>query len=134
LESRAEQLGLADVTFDGYQQPARLRKIVGEARFVIVPSEWYENYPFAILEAFALGRPVVGTRIGGIPELVCPGETGNLAEPGNPDSLAAEIADVAADPARADAMGRAARDWVERELAPGPHLDKLNAIYEGLVR
>jgi glycosyltransferase involved in cell wall biosynthesis len=134
LEARAEELALGDVAFEGYQQPAHLREIVGGAHFVAVPSEWYENYPFAILEAFALARPVLGTRIGGIPELVRDGETGLTAQPGDPDAMAEAIANMAADPSKADSMGRIAREWVERELAPIPHLEKLDAIYEGLVR
>ena len=68
------------------------RRSSPRARFVVVPSEWYENYPYAILEAFALARPVVGARIGGIPELVRDGETGMTARPGDPDALAEALA------------------------------------------
>jgi glycosyltransferase involved in cell wall biosynthesis len=130
LEARRVELGLDDVSFEGYQQPERLREILAAAMFVAVPSEWYENYPYAILEAFALSRPVLGARIGGIPELVRDGETGWTAKPGDPRALAEGLAMMMADPARADAMGKAARTWVGKELAPGPHCDRLHAIYE----
>ena len=130
LEARREELGLDDVTFEGYQQADRLHEIVGGALFVAVPSEWYENYPFAILEAFALGRPVLGTRIGGIPELVRDGETGVTVPPGEPEELAAGIANLMTDPEKADSMGRAARSWVSEALAPGPHIERLDAIYQ----
>jgi glycosyltransferase involved in cell wall biosynthesis len=133
LEARARKLGLDDVRFDGYQQASHLREAVGGALFVAVPSEWYENYPFAILEAFALSRPVLGTRIGGIPELVRDGETGWTAEPADAESIARQIAKLAGDPAKADSMGKTARAWLETELAPGPHLEKLDAIYRGLA-
>lgn len=130
LETKVEELGLDDVTFEGYQKADRLREIVGGALFVAVPSEWYENYPFSILEAFALGRPVLGARIGGIPELVRDGETGITAAPGDSEALAEGIATLASDPERVDLMGRAARSWVSENLAPGPHLDRLDAIYQ----
>jgi glycosyltransferase involved in cell wall biosynthesis len=129
LETRKEELGLDDVTFEGYQKAEDLNAIIGGALFAAVPSEWYENYPFAILEAFALGRPVLGTRIGGIPELVRDGETGLTASPGDPNDLAEGIAKLMRDPAKADSMGRAARSWVAAELAPGPHIERLDAIY-----
>ncbi|MDM7917415.1 MAG: glycosyltransferase [Candidatus Eisenbacteria bacterium] len=60
LKARATELGASDVAFEGYRRPPELHRIVGAARFVVVPSEWYENYPYAILEAFALARPVLG--------------------------------------------------------------------------
>lgn len=130
LEATRGALRLDDVTFEGYQPPARLREIVARARFVAVPSEWYENYPYAILEAFALARPVLGSRIGGIPELVRDGETGITAPPFDPDGLAAGIAALSADGAKADAMGKAARAWVGANLAPAQHLERLLALYE----
>ena len=130
LEGRKLELDLDDVRFEGFQEPDRLREILAGALFVAVPSEWYENYPYAILEAFALARPVLGARIGGIPELVRDGETGWTAAPGDPVSFAEGLAALMADPAKADSMGRAARAWVAETLSPGPHLDQLHAIYE----
>ncbi len=132
LEIRRAELGLDDVVFEGYQDPRRLREIVGRALFVVVPSEWYENYPYAILEAFALARPVLGARIGGIPELVRDGETGWTAPPGDADGLADRLAAMMADPAKLGAMGRTARSWVAENLSPGPHIERLRAIYTGL--
>jgi glycosyltransferase involved in cell wall biosynthesis len=134
LEARSLALGLTDVTFEGYQPPARLHEIVARARFVVVPSEWYENYPYAILEAFALARPVVGTRIGGIPELVRDGETGVTAPAFDPVGLAAGIGILISDPPKADEMGKAARSWVGANLAPAKHLERLVALYERAAR
>lgn len=134
LEARATALGLPDVVFEGFQEPRRLKEIVGASSFVVVPSEWYENYPYAILEAFALARPVVGASVGGIPELVREGETGWLAPMGDPRGLAEAIARAAGDRGRALDLGRAARAWVAGHLAPGSHLDQLDAIYARLSR
>jgi glycosyltransferase involved in cell wall biosynthesis len=134
LVARARELGADDIVFEGYLKPPRLHDVIGGALFIAVPSEWYENYPYAILEAFALGRPVVGARIGGIPELVRDQETGFTAAAGDPAALAEALAAMMADPAAAHAMGRSARAWVAAELAPGPHIDRLRAIYEGAAR
>ena len=130
LEARRLELGLDDVRFEGFQEPEKLREILAASLFVAVPSEWYENYPYAILEAFALARPVLGSRIGGIPELVRDGQTGWTATPGDPVAFAEGLAALMADPAKADAMGRTARAWVAETLAPGPHIDQLHAIYQ----
>jgi glycosyltransferase involved in cell wall biosynthesis len=102
------------------------------ASFTVLPSEWYENFPLSVVESFALGKPVVGARIGGIPELVRDGETGRLFEPGDAAGLRRTLAEMAADPARTAAMGRRARRFVEERLNPGDHYHRLMAIYERL--
>lgn len=71
----------------GFQTGGDLEKLVREARFTVIPSEWYENCPFSVLESISLGTPVVGADIGGIPELISEGATGELFETGNCDAL-----------------------------------------------
>jgi len=73
-----------------------------------------EGLGMVFLEAAACGRPVVGGTSGGAPEAVRDGVTGHVVEPRSPDAVAARIADLLADPARAAAMGRAGRAWVEQ--------------------
>ena len=79
------------VEFLGHRNWTELRSILAAARFLAVPSEWYENNPLSIIEALALGVPVLGANIGGIPELVVPGQTGELFEPGNEEDLRRQI-------------------------------------------
>jgi glycosyltransferase involved in cell wall biosynthesis len=123
----------ADVAFVGHLDRQELKRLIGEARALVLPSEWYENAPVSILEAYALGRPVIGTRIGGIPELVADGETGILVEPGNPAMLAEALVAVAklSSTARAG-LGAAGRDWVGREFSPDRYRDRSTALYEAL--
>lgn len=103
----------AGVEFVGHCAGERLWGLVRDARAVILPSRWYENAPLCILEAYASGKPVIGTRIGGITEMVDVGTTGFLAEPGDVDGLAGVIQDVAAVPdSLLQKMGRAARQYV----------------------
>jgi glycosyltransferase involved in cell wall biosynthesis len=81
-----------------------------EARALVFPSIWYENFPMAITEAFAVGLPVIGSRIGALPELIQDGVNGLLFEPRNAGDLAEKLRRIAADDALAAEMGQAARD------------------------
>jgi glycosyltransferase involved in cell wall biosynthesis len=84
--------GMANVSYVGFQTGDALRRLIRRARAVVVPSQWYENCPMSVLEAKALARPVIGARIGGIPELIRDRRDGFLFEPGNTDALIAAIA------------------------------------------
>lgn len=79
--------GMQNVEFLGYKQGKELEDLVNNAYFVITPSEWYENNPMTIIESYSVGTPVIGARIGGIPEIVVDGQTGFLFESGNVDDL-----------------------------------------------
>lgn len=68
-----------------------LQNLLREARAVIVPSEWYENTPYALLETLASGTPVIASRIGSLPERVCDGYNGFLFAPGDAHDLAEKI-------------------------------------------
>jgi glycosyltransferase involved in cell wall biosynthesis len=132
LRRRAEKWGLARVEFAGYQQGDALQRTIREAAFTVVPSEWYENLPFAVLESYALGTPVVGSRIGGIPEMVENGDTGLTFAAGDAGELAHAIDWMEAHPAEGVEMGRRARQVVEERYAPGPHLERLVRLYRGV--
>src|SRR4030042_586656 len=68
--------------FTGYLSGKSLETKISSAKAIVVPSECYENAPLSILEAFAYGKPVIGARIGGIPEMIEDGVNGFLFEPG----------------------------------------------------
>jgi len=65
-----------NIEFVGFKQWDDIKQLVGKARFSVIPSEWYENNPLSVIEAECLGTPVLGARIGGIPELIDEGKTG----------------------------------------------------------
>ncbi len=107
LRQLAQDLG-GDVQFTGYLSGAELRAAIVSARAVVIPSEWYENAPISVMEASALGRPIIGAAIGGIPELIRQEETGFVFESGNVDSLVEVLQRVqAARPLAPAAHGRA---------------------------
>ena len=76
-----------NVTNVGFQTGDALKKLIAEAAFSIYPSEWYENCPFSVMESISYGTPVIGADIGGIPELVEQGRTGELFQSGDVDDL-----------------------------------------------
>lgn len=87
----AEVNGISNIRNVGFQTGEALRKLIGEARFSIYPSEWYENCPFSVMESQIAGTPVLGADIGGISELIEDGKTGLLFESGNREELKAKI-------------------------------------------
>jgi len=79
------------IVFEGYKSWNEIEMIAGKAMFTVIPSEWFENNPIAVLESLALGTPVLGARIGGIPELIDGNSNGLLFESGNKDDLKHQI-------------------------------------------
>ena len=137
LEAIAARLPVADrIEFVGYQSGEGLWTLVEGAAYVVCCSCWRENMPFSIVESFVAGVPVIGTEIGGIPELVFEGETGFLCAPGNADSLTAAIGralDVFSD---ADAYGRLGANclaYVCERCSREKYMHSLVDLYEGLV-
>lgn len=86
-----ELAGAPNVKYVGFQQGDALKKLIAEARFTVYPSVWYENCPLSVMESIASGTPVIGARIGGIPELIEDGKTGLLFESGNVQELTKQI-------------------------------------------
>jgi glycosyltransferase involved in cell wall biosynthesis len=110
-----------------------LKEAVRNALCTIVPSICYDNSPLAVFESMALGKPVIASRIGGIPELVIDGRTGFLFEPGNFRELAEKIRCLIGMPETIVDMGREARARLEREYSPESHYLALMGIYRRVL-
>jgi glycosyltransferase involved in cell wall biosynthesis len=122
-----------DVRFLGFLRGSKLEQAVAGARAVVAPSEWYENAPLAVLEGAALGKPLIVSRIGGLPELIIENRSGWSFTAGSVEDLAACLRRVAdlPDVAVAEA-GRAARAHVELEYSPQRYLERIRALYGNL--
>lgn len=70
LERYINAKGIKNIKLLGFKSGKQLKNIIGNAKAVILPSEWYENGPYSAIEALQLGRPIIGADIGGIPELI----------------------------------------------------------------
>lgn len=129
LEMKVARVGLENVRFLGHLSGDALQKLISRAMFMVVPSEWYENCPYAILEAFAMGTPVIATTRGGIPELVEQDKNGLLVPPGDPESLAEAMERLLSSGSRREEMGRAARQDVERVYNGQRYVVELSQVY-----
>lgn len=119
------------IEFVEHLDDIQLKKQISMSLMVIVPSKCYENAPMAILEAFSLGKPVVCSRIGGIPELISEGNTGVLFEPGNSESLYEKILELLSGRDKTLQMGRNAKQWVMKNRHPDLYFDQLMSLYNG---
>ncbi len=125
--------GLENIVFLGFVEPRELSALRDEAAFMIVPSEWWENAPLTILEAFASGIPVLGANIGGIPEMVRHGETGLLFEPRSYIDLREKAIRLFENPELAKALGENSRRIAMNEYSPEIHVERILSIYRGLI-
>jgi glycosyltransferase involved in cell wall biosynthesis len=131
LREMAEKDG-GSIVLEGHCEGTRLAELYRNAAFVVVPSEWYENAPMSILESFAYGKPVIGTRIGGIPELITEGKHGYLVDPGAKDQLRSAIYRLWNDRDAQRNMGRNARRLVETKFAQSSRTASLLKIYNSV--
>ena len=131
--SKIEKEKISNVRLIGHKGRKDLEDEIKRCRGVVVPSEWYENNPRVILEAFALGKPVIGSRIGGIPELVKDGMTGLLFEPKNVKGLRNRIEELLSGGDRIIEMGKNARKMVEDDFNEDKHYGSLINIYDQVI-
>jgi glycogen(starch) synthase len=120
------------VHFAGRMSGDELWRKYQQSSFVVVPSVWPEPCPTVVLEAMSLGRPVIASRIGGMPEMVEHGHTGLLVEPGQPAPLARAITRLLEDPAQTSRMARAALDRSVAFTAPAI-IDRIQEKYGDAV-
>jgi len=130
LEAYVKYNMLQNIRFLGHLEENELHNVLKDSLFVILPTECYENAPMAVLEAFAHGKPVVGSNIAGIPELVIDGETGLLFEPGNYKQLKEKIEYFLSHPDKIIEMGRNARRKVEKEYNAELYYQRLMNVYQ----
>ena len=102
LES--EISGIKNIKNVGFQKGAALEKLIREAKFSVYPSEWYENCPFSVMESQMYRTPVLGADIGGIPELIQEGKTGELFESGNKEELKSKIKEMSSKQYKVDSI------------------------------
>jgi glycosyltransferase involved in cell wall biosynthesis len=140
FEARAAALGVASrVTFGGWAEPAAVAAALAAADVVAAPSKqapdgWVEAQGLTVVEAMAVGTPVVATRSGGVGDAVVDGETGLLVDEGSPAALAAAIARLATDRALAERCAAAGRrvavDRYSREATASAFSDLFDGLLE----
>ncbi len=91
IKNEIKNNNLSNIEFLGFRKGEELFRYIRDASFILVPSEWYENNPLTIVEAYSLGKPVIGSNIGGIPELIIEGKTGFLFNMGDSNEFELKI-------------------------------------------
>ena len=132
LEAQYAAMGIADIVhFLGHRDDRW--SLYEAADVVVLPSISHEDMPIVILDAMAAGRPVVASRVAGIPEQVVDGLTGRLVPPGDSAALAGALKAVLGDSQIRAAMGRAARDRYESTYTPRRFVDAYRRLYASLL-
>lgn len=123
------------IEFIGFKSGQELTRLIQEAKFVIVPSEWYENNPLSIIEAMMLGIPVIGSNIGGIPELITDGKTGYLFEAKNSIDLKEKIAKAMSISSQEyQQMSDETIKFAHENFSPDSHYQKLIDTYQKTIK
>lgn len=118
---------VSNAEYVGFQTGKNLEMLIRKAAISVYPSEWYENCPFSVIESQMYGTPVIGSRMGGIPELIDEGTTGELFEAGNAAELEKKLRKLLENPRLLDQYSRSC---LNKEFeTPESYYRKLMAIY-----
>ena len=123
-----------NVEFTGRLGSDALSKFYERSRMLVVPSVWFEQFPMVVLEAMGRALPVIGSRIGGLPEIIEEGLTGRTFEPGNPEDLARQVRGLWEDPQLCRQMGLAGREKALREYTEDAYFHNLLAVYQAAIQ
>lgn len=118
---------IPNARYVGFMTGQELEMLIRKAKISVYPSEWYENCPFSVIESQMYGTPVIGSRMGGIPELIAEGQTGELFQAKNADELEEKIRKLMFTPGLADQYAQAC---LQRQFeTPESYYEKLMTIY-----
>lgn len=129
LRRRIAQENLTHVELLGFKSGSELKEIVRKAKFTVITSEWHDNSPLVIYESLALGNPVIGAKMGGIPELINEGVDGFIYERGDVDTFVQRVNFLIDHPQTSIEMGRNGRCKAERLFGFEEHYHRLLRLY-----
>lgn len=133
LEQQAERLGVRErIEFLGWVAPPDVLGLINTSTIVVVPSRWYEPAPLVAIQAAHMGRPVVGARTGGIPELVLDRETGLVVDHEDSGAIAEAVTYLLRNPDQARRMGRNAQARARSVFGWQGCMDAYRALYRRL--
>jgi glycosyltransferase involved in cell wall biosynthesis len=133
LSRRCKQGNLKHIEFLGPCWGEELKRVLYASRYVIVPSLWHENFPYVIFQAFAAGKPVLGTNRGGIPELVGD-RRGILFDPDDVSSMSEKMSQLWQDESASQSMGQEARQYVIERFSDEAFYSDLMANYREVLQ
>jgi len=125
--------GLSGVDLLGRLAPSEIVALMQGARFLVLPSVCYENFPLAVAEAFACGLPVIASRLGSMAEIVADGDTGLHVTPGDSAELAAKVDWAWRNPDKLQELGKAGRQEYVSKYGPEQNYKRLIGIFERAI-
>lgn len=130
IKAYIEKHNLGDrITLLGYQNQDNIREYIRNSRFIVVPSIWYENCPYSILETLEIGKPVIGSRIGGIPELIEDGKNGFLYKSDSVSELKEKMQELFVNDEKVIDFSNNSRKLYEKNYSPNAYYNNLMIIY-----
>ena len=118
------------ISWLGQMSKRKVFALLGNAKFLVVPSISYETFGLVVIEAFAKGTPVIGSGIGAIGEVIDHGRNGRHARPGDPDDLCAQVEALLSEPGAAKQMRREAREEYLAHYTADRNYDQLMQVYD----
>lgn len=135
IENRIKENNLQDkIKLLGYLSQEQVRHYIENSRFVAIPSVSYENCPYTVLETMEIGKPIVGSRTGGVPELIRDNENGLLFEKNDVDELSEKMRILFENDELAIAMGNKSRELFEENYSSEAYYEKLMKLYESILK
>lgn len=129
LRDYVREKGIPNIEFLGFKTGAEKWDILRNSLCLVMPSEWYENFPVTALEAFMASKPMIAARLGGLPYIVEEGKSGLLFESGNATELAQKVQHLVDHPAEAVRMGACGRRLSETKYGPEQGYSNLMTIF-----
>lgn len=129
-----EKKNLKNVEFLGFKTPAELTQYFNECEAMILPSEWYENAPMSIIEAFSYGKPVIASNLGGVPEMIQDDFSGYIFQAGSSCDLVEKINKFLNDNSLHEKLGKNAREFALKNYNKQSHFDKLLNLYHSIIK
>ena len=133
LEKEASTENLSNIEFLGHLSQDEIKSHLQKCLFLVIPSEWYENCPLTILEAMANSKAVLGSRLGGIVDLVEENKTGLLFNAGNEKDLEEKIKYMTAHREDVIKMGKCAGELAKKKYSPEKHIDFIEKEYQEII-
>ena len=121
------------ITLLGYQNQDSIHKYITNSRFVVIPSICNENCPYSVLEAMEIGKPIVASRIGGIPELIADGENGYLYKADDINELKEKLTLLLDDDEKVNSFAQKSREFYESYYSPDSYYNELIKIYNKVM-
>jgi glycosyltransferase involved in cell wall biosynthesis len=117
----------------GYLKQEEIKKYIQKAKFIVIPSIWYENCPYSILEAMEIGKPLIGSKIGGIPELIKNEQNGFLYEFDNIEELTIQMKKLFDDKELVHKQAMESRELFEKKYSENIYYNKIMNVYERVI-